>query len=83
MFNLTTPEIIVSITIPILVIIIIIYLYKDKIIRFGKRSKNKLDQLPVGEDTEEEKKRKKQSDRDKVKKDKTFQSRRPKLTSSS
>ena len=66
-----------------LVIIIIIYRYKDKIIRFGKKSKNKLDHLPIGEDSEEEKKRKKQSDGYKVKKNKTFQSRKPRLTSSS
>tara|TARA_A100001391_G_C4890744_1_gene230799 strand:+ start:175 stop:426 length:252 start_codon:yes stop_codon:yes gene_type:complete len=83
MFDLSTPEIIVSITIPVLVIIIIIYLYKDKIIRFGKKSKNNIDHLPLGEDSEQEKKRKKQAEKDKVKKNKTFQSRRPKLISSS
>ena len=81
MVNLTTPEIIVSIVVPVLILIIIIYLYKDKIIRFGKKTRSSFHNLPSGEDTNEEKQRNKEKEEDTNKAKKTFKSRIPNLFS--
>ena len=81
MYNLTTPEIIVSIVLPLLMIGIIIYLYKDKIIKFGKYTRNNINRLPLGEDTKEEKERKNNDKKDKNIKKGVYKSRRPKLFS--